>query len=429
MFKFFPSTFFNFEYLRVLGAAPYQASEVSECLEALEHLKNNDPESWYRTWNAFGDKAKALGEECLMNKDRAGARWAFLRAANYYRSSEFFLHVTPGDPRLYTAIQKSSDIHDRALALLDTEVLILKIPYEDGIELPARLYMPDPKARVLGRIPLIVQTNGFDSTGEELYLYGPAGAIPRGYAVLSFDGPGQGLSLRKDRTILRPDWEYVTSKVLDFIFNHLAPENGRLELDLNRIAIMGASMGGYFALRASVDPRIKACVSCDGFYSLFEVARSRMPSWFINSWLDGTMGDGTFNAVCRFLSRFNFQLKWEFLHSQWCYGVETPADVMRMMQKMSLKSLDGAEYLDKVHCPVMVTGAAQTIYFEPKINAEKVMENLGHLEEKQKLLWVGSGVSDGGIQAKIATLSLMHQHTFAWLDAQLRVRRLPLQKE
>ena len=165
MFNFFSSSFFNFEYLRVLGAAPYQASEVSECLEAREHLKNNDPEAWYNTWNAFGNKARALGEECLKNKDRAGAKWAFLRAANYYRSSEFFLHITPEDPRLYTAIQKSSDVHDRALALLDSEVLIFKIPYEDGLELPARLYMPDPKSRALGRIPLILQTNGFDSTG------------------------------------------------------------------------------------------------------------------------------------------------------------------------------------------------------------------------------------------------------------------------
>ncbi|KAK3174763.1 hypothetical protein OEA41_002009 [Lepraria neglecta] len=424
MFKFFKSPFFNFEYLRVLGAAPFQASEISECLEAHSHLKNDDPETWYRTWTAFGDKAKALGEDAWANHDKAAARWAFLRAANYYRSSEFFLHCQPDDPRLCAAIQKSSDVHNRAVALFDTEVMVFNIPYENGLELPARLYMPETGSRSLGRIPLILQTNGFDSTGEELYLYGPAGAIPRGYAVLSFDGPGQGLSLRKDKTILRPDWEHVTSKVLDYIFDVLAPQNERLELDLNRIAVLGASMGGYFALRASADPRIKACVSCDGFYSLFEVARSRMPGWFINSWLDGTMSDGVFNAISNFLGRFNFQLKWEFAHSQWTYGVKTPADVMRVMQTMSLKGEDGSEYLEKVHCPVMVTGAAQTIYFEPDINAEKVMANLGHLEHRHKLLWVGDGESDGGIQAKIATLSLMHQYMFEWLDKQLGVRRL-----
>lgn len=424
MFKFFNSPFFNFEYLRVLGAAPFQASEVSECLEARSKLKENDPESWYHTWNAYGDKAKALGEEALKNQDKAAARWAFLRAANYYRSSEFFLHIHPEDNRMYSAIQKSSDIHNRAIALFDTEVMVFSIPYENGLELPARLYMPETRSRALGRIPLILQTNGFDSTGEELYLYGPAGAIPRGYAVLSFDGPGQGLSLRKDKTVLRADWEHVTGKVLDYIFNTLSPQNERLELDLNRIAVLGASMGGYFALRASADRRIKACISCDGFYSLFEVAQSRMPSWFINSWLDGTMSDSVFNMISNFLSRFNFQLKWEFMHSQWTYGVHSPADVMRVMQTMSLKMSDGTEYLDKVHCPVMVTGAAQTIYFEPDINAERVMANLGHLDPKNKLLWVGSGASDGGIQAKVATLSLMHQRMFEWLDRQLGVRRI-----
>ena len=79
---------------------------------------------------------------------------------------------------------------------------------------------------------------------------------------------------------------------------------------------------------------------------------------------------------------------------------------------------------DKVHCPVMVTGAAQTIYFEPQTNAETVFANLGHLGKSEKLLWVGDGPSDGGIQAKIATLSLTHQRLFEWLDQQLRVVRV-----
>ena len=195
-----------------------------------------------------------------------------------------------------------------------------------------------------------------------------------------------GTLIPQRRTILRPDWEHVTTKVLDYLFDTFAPKNDRLELDLNRFAIIGASMGGYFALRASVDGRIKACVSCDGFYSLFEVARSRMPSWFVDSWLDGSMSDGVFNAISNFLARFNFQLDWEFKHSQWCYGVKTPADVMRVMQSMSLKMPDGSEYLDKVHCPVMVTGAAQTIYFEPQISAEMVFAYLRHLEKSKKLL-------------------------------------------
>jgi hypothetical protein len=250
MFKFFKSQFFDFEFLRVLGAAPFQGSEISEVLEARLTLKDNDPEAWYSTWMSWGGKAVALGEEALIHGDRVAARWAFLRAANYYRASEFFLHIQPSDPRLYDSIKKSSICHDRAMALLDTEVILLRIPYDDGLELPARLYLPAPEGRVMGQTPLIIQTGGFDSTGEELYLYGAAGAIPRGYAVLTFDGPGQGLSLRKDRTTLRPDWEYVVGKVLDYVFDVLVPENEDLELDLDRIACIGATMGGYFVSSA-----------------------------------------------------------------------------------------------------------------------------------------------------------------------------------
>jgi pimeloyl-ACP methyl ester carboxylesterase len=423
MFKFFKSTFFDFEFLRVLGSAPFQGSEVSECLEARMQLKEDDPEAWYETWNSWGDQASKLGEEALANGDRVAARWAFIRAANYYRSSEFFLHITPEDPRILTAIQKSAYAHDRGIALLESEVMTFNIPYEKGLELPARLYMPAPETRVPGRIPLILQTGGFDSTGEELYFYGAAGAIPRGYAVLSFDGPGQGLSLRRDKTILRPDWEHVTRKVLDYIFDVLEPENERLELDLDRIAVLGASMGGYFALRAAADPRIKACISCDGFYSLFEVVRSRMPGFFINGWLNGSINDNVFNAVSRFLSKFNFQLKWEFAQSKWCYGVDNPADVMRFMQTMSLRCPTGGEYLDRVRCPVLVTGGEEAIYFEPALNAERIMANLGHLDEADKQLWVGAGPAHGGLQAKISCLSLINQRQFEFLDRQFGIQR------
>ncbi|KAL2074260.1 hypothetical protein VTL71DRAFT_8038 [Oculimacula yallundae] len=423
MFKFFKSGFFDFEFLRILGSAPFQGAEIGECLDARSKLKDDDPELWYETWNAWGDEASKLGEEALASGDKVAGRWAFLRASNYYRSSEFFLHLNPQDPRLLASIQKSAYAHDRGVALLDSEVISFNIPYDKGLELPARLYMPSAESRVPGRVPLILQTGGLDSTGEELYFYGAAGAIPRGYAVLSFDGPGQGLSIRRDGTTLRPDWEYVTGKVLDHLFNVFEPENERLELDLDRIAVLGATMGGYFALRAASDSRIKACISCDGFYNMFDIVKSRMPGFFINGWLSGTISDNLFNTVSRFMSKFNFQLAWEFAQNEWCYGVQNPAEMMRFMQTMTLQSPEGTEYLDRVRCPVLVTGAEQAIYFEPRMNAERIMENLGHLDDADKQLWVGEAPAKGGLQAKIGSLSLMNQRQFEFLDRQFGIQR------
>jgi pimeloyl-ACP methyl ester carboxylesterase len=132
-------------------------------------------------------------------------------------------------------------------------------------------------------------------------------------------------------------------------------------------------------------------VSVDGFYSLFEVVKSRMPGFFINGWLSGAISDEWFNSVCRFLSRFNFQLAWEFSQSYWCYGVNTPADVLRFMKTMSLEGPSGEKHLQSVQCPVLIMGGEQAFYFGPELNAVRMMEDLGHLDEMQKQLWIGEG--------------------------------------
>lgn len=310
MYQIFPSTFFNFEFLRVLGAAPFGGAEVGECFEAAANIRDGDPESWYHAWFDQAQKAMAFGDEAKAGGDKAGASWAYIRASNYYRAAEFLLHCKPDDERILAAAQASSDAFDKGWVFLDATVKNVQIPYEDGKSLPGRLFLPASHKTVTDKIPIIVQTGGFDSTLEELYYYGAAGALPRGYAVLAFDGPGQGLPLRRDKLRLRPDWEHVTSKVLDFLIDELAPSMPKANLDLDRIAVLGSSLGGYFALRAAADPRIKACISCDGTYDMFDVTRSRMPPWFINGWLSGWISDAVFNRVVSALQSTNLQMRW-----------------------------------------------------------------------------------------------------------------------
>ncbi|OPB36214.1 hypothetical protein A0O28_0109900 [Trichoderma guizhouense] len=420
MFKFFKSDFFNFEFLRVLAVAPFYGAETGECLESRTQITDGDPESWYRAWTLQAERAVNIAEEASKHGDRVEASWAFIRAANYYRSSEFFLHCDAQDPRILDAIQKSSNVFERGVRLLDGELYTFDIPFEDNISLPARLFLPPAHKRVTDKLPILVQNGGFDSTQEELYFYGPAGGLPRGYAVLTYDGPGQGISLRRDKTRMVPDWERVTAKVLDYLESKLAAKHN---IDLDRIAVMGASLGGYLVLRAAGDPRVKAAISIDGCYDLFDVTKSRMPNWFIGGWLSGWLSDGFFNFVVNRLTASNFQLRWEFGHSMWLYGVDNPADVMRQMQRFTLRLEDGKEYLDKLKCATLVTGAADTFYFVPDINAEQIYEKLGHLDSGKKELWVGKGVHEGGLQAKTASTALSHQKIFAFLDTQFGIIR------
>lgn len=88
MIRFLPSEFANFEFLRVLGTAPTHGCDVGECIEAASAVQVNDGESWYRVWFEAGKKAEAAAEKLVASGDRTGARWAYLRASNYLRSSE-----------------------------------------------------------------------------------------------------------------------------------------------------------------------------------------------------------------------------------------------------------------------------------------------------------------------------------------------------
>jgi dipeptidyl aminopeptidase/acylaminoacyl peptidase len=63
--------------------------------------------------------------------------------------------------------------------------------------------------------------------------------------------------------VFRPDWEAVIGPVVDFALT-------RPEVDPDRIALMGISLGGYLAPRAaSAEPRIAACIADPGEFSLF----------------------------------------------------------------------------------------------------------------------------------------------------------------
>ena len=419
MARYLKSEFFNFEFLRVLHAAPFEGSEIGECMDALLDVKDGDGDSWYRAWQTAALKSQALAEEANAAGDVEAERWCLLRSSHYLRSSETFLHLNSTDPRILSISEKAIDLFQRGISLLDSKVYRLEIPYEN-YKLPAYLYMPTQQSLLPGKIPLIIQTGGFDSTQEELYFFVAAGARTRGYAVLTFEGPGQGIVLRKLGKHMRADWEVVTSKVLNFVFD-FSSAHPNLNLDLERLAMTGNSLGGYFTLRGAVDPRVKACISTDGMYDAWLLTDSRLPKWLTNAWESGWLKDGAFSSIFYFAAKFDIQVAWEFYHAMWVFGVESPAQVLRQFKKYSLRS-GSKEYLSKVNCPVMVTCAADTLYFTPELSTDLIWKGLEHLGDK-RTMWVAKGVGQGGLQAKIGAMGIAHQKMFSWLDDQFDIKR------
>ncbi|KAF4629176.1 hypothetical protein G7Y89_g8973 [Cudoniella acicularis] len=415
MHRFFGSDFFNFEFIRLLSTAPNGGCEIGEALASVSRIKDNDPESWSREWASCSERAEALADEASASGDMVAARGAYLRATNYARASQFMMSDRPNapEPRLLPRAERYVTLFKKASGFLDeAELEFLNIPYEADKELPAILYLPRDNFRLKGcKIPIVVNVNGGDSIQEELFFVTPSAGPRLGYAVLTFDGPGQGMALRRDRLSMRPDYEFVTGKVLDFLWQY-SKEHPELELDLERVAVVGATLGGYNALRAAVDPRFKACVSIDPVYDLWELAIMRMPKWFINGWLSGWIKDSFVNGMISLLSTLNFQFKWEVNHMMWAFGCDQPAKALLDLRSFSLQGKDG-KFLHKIHCPVLVSGAAAAIYFKPEMSTTRIYEELIHLNDSQKKSWIAKETEGGGLQAKLDAQNQLRGFTSA----------------
>ncbi|KAB5550767.1 Alpha/Beta hydrolase protein, partial [Coniochaeta sp. 2T2.1] len=422
MFKFFNSSMFNFELTRLLGSTPAGGCDACEFLTAVGKIKKNDPESWHEAWKEQAERAEAIAQEAARDGLKALAKNAYLRAANYYRAASylFFYH----DPRVVPLSERSVAAFVRATSFMDGAVLLVEIPYENGISMPAYLYLPPREARLPGKIPLLLYFSGADSTKEELhFLFGYSGP-QLGYAVLLLEGPGQGLLLKKSGLPLRPDFEVCADKVLGFLEN-LARSRPELQLDLDRIAVAGAVTGGYFALRAATDARVKACVSIDPFFSMFELAMSRIPQFVVDLWESGWVTDGLFDWTAGLQSWTNFQARWELGLGGSSMGVKSPAAMLRRFKDFSLDTKQDGKVLDRVTCPVLLTGSGggREMYSSAENGAVKIHKLLTMVPERNKELWVPAEEADGGMSASIGAWPLLAQRSFQFLDAHLGIDR------
>jgi dienelactone hydrolase len=77
-------------------------------------------------------------------------------------------------------------------------------------------------------------------------------------AYLVIDVPGQGWAMRVDKLALPPDTERLAKVMIDYLVS-------RPDVDPNRIAMQGISMGGWSAPRAaSGEPRLAAVIMASG---------------------------------------------------------------------------------------------------------------------------------------------------------------------
>jgi pimeloyl-ACP methyl ester carboxylesterase len=149
-------------------------------------------------------------------------------SAGYMRLAEFF--TPPRSPARIQRYRRFRALFDAAFA--GDGLTRHQVPYADAA-LPA-YSLPSTGSSSRGTV---LVHGGFDSLIEEFYaIWQRIAAV--GFDVIAFEGPGQGGSRALEGLTFDHDWEKPVKAVLDHF---------RLE----SAALVGISMGGYWALRAA----------------------------------------------------------------------------------------------------------------------------------------------------------------------------------
>mgnify|MGYP001807228594 CR=1 FL=1 len=209
-------------------------------------------DDWCRAWSARAADHEEIGRIALAERNLLSGGEHLNRAAVYYHFAKFlFVHDLP---QMKAAHMKAVACRTEALPYLRPSGERVSISYE-GKQLYGILRKPPGIAKP----PVLVMVVGLDSAKEETDAYEQP-FLARGIATLVFDGPGQGEG--EYDFAIRGDYEAPVRAVFDWL-------QGREDVDIDRAALWGVSMGGYYAARAAAfEKRAKACISLAGPYNL-----------------------------------------------------------------------------------------------------------------------------------------------------------------
>lgn len=206
---------------------------------------------WCAQWYEEGRRLEQMAAKASEAGDRACARQWLHEAVGCFHVAQHFFYLD--DSLKQRSLEKIWSLYPRALALHDEpgRPARAEIPFR-GVHIPAYLRrQPDP-----GR-PLVIQINGLDNLKEvEQHAVGQM-FYDAGLNTIAFDGPGQGQMWASMRMI--PDYHTAVTAIIDWIAQHHGDH-----IDTGRIAVIGFSMGGFFAPQAAAHDRRITCAAGNG---------------------------------------------------------------------------------------------------------------------------------------------------------------------
>jgi pimeloyl-ACP methyl ester carboxylesterase len=382
----------HYEIMRVLSTMPTQGAELGEVVQTAHRIKDGDFDNWIQEWTATADRVATIAQKALQKQHFTTARQAFLRASNYYRAALFYaIHTDPRHKKLW---MQGRECFHQAILLMSSAPEIIEIPFGDA-RLPGYFIKGGE-----GKRPTLLALGGFDSSMEELIHWIGFASAERGWNCLAFEGPGQWSALYLNPGLtLRHDYEVPMQAIVDYVVQ-------RPDVDSERLALIGYSLGGYLAPRAaSFEPRIRACIT--------DCLVTEIGEAFRNSWplLLRDAPTPIFDAAFAMITKINQHARWSWRHCQWTMGLTRPSQFFNTWKPYTLTGLEG-----RLQCPLLC------LFGEDEINQQgslPVFEASAHYLSELKCdttFHIFPRSQGAGAHCQIGGLTPGNDVIFDWLD-------------
>ncbi|NCC26435.1 MAG: alpha/beta hydrolase, partial [Deltaproteobacteria bacterium] len=213
-------------------------------------------------------------------------------------------------------------------------------------------------------------------------------------------GPGQGEMISLQKLPFRHDWEKVVTPVVDYALT-------RPDVDQERIAILGYSMGGYLVPRAlAFEKRIRWGIVDGGVFSVFDGTMTKFPDEVAQAVESGDCGADVDALVLREMDerpdvhQFITQMLWTF-------QAKTPCDLFRKLQKYTLTDVIG-----DIRTEILVVNSSEDQVAGSNAQAKKVFNAL-----KTEKTYLEFDDSQGGqFHCQLGAPVVSSERILNWLD-------------
>ena len=388
---YFDNEDMDFNLMWVLGSSTAGGAELGECMRAASQIKDGDPESWVTAWTNAGQRLEAQAQAAEQAHRLASARETYLRAFSYYHIGT--LSARPQDKRLAENWRGGVSCFQKAGALFDPPILPIEVPFQP---FPLHGYFM-PALSGAAKAPTLIYVTGGEGWAEHAYFWTGAGRS-RGYNIVAVDLPYHvGSLLRYPELPLKNAAEGIDAP-LKAIIDYTVQ---RPDVDLDRVAIIGFSFGGWCAMRAAMlddDSRIKALIADSPIHDIYALSIAEFPPALLKAPAFVT------NLVGQLAMHQNTTDAITAERSAWQFGVSSLSQLVEMGRGQVVKA-------EKIHCPTLCLASEG----EAPAFLTQAHEFYDALNVPKKL-HIFSAESGADAHCQVNNLTLMQEIVYDWLD-------------